>query len=228
MRNLSNIGRIFYGAAIAEIGCQTIYYKDFPYFLLPPNHLAIPGFVALAFISGALFIMAGACIVFKKATRLVSLLLGSVLLLIFCFYFVPYEFMTNSNYKHLEEWENALKELALAGGAFIIGGCFPKRNENSFTRFFGEANTLGGYSFFHTDHQFRYSPFYGCERGSIPDSIVDTLPPVLDVFLRCSVTWFGHCNYFKDQSQRNRCSFRNNDFYLVYFSPHPQGNCGSK
>src|SRR5579872_1449824 len=88
MENLSNIGRIFYGTAIAEIGFQTIYFKDFPYFLAPPNHLSIPGFAIVAFVSGALFILAGACIVLKKIARPISLLLGVVLLLVFCFYYI--------------------------------------------------------------------------------------------------------------------------------------------
>jgi len=40
MRNLSDIGRIFYGIAVAGLGFQTIYYDDFPYMLIPRN---IPG-----------------------------------------------------------------------------------------------------------------------------------------------------------------------------------------
>jgi len=38
MANLSNIGRIFYGIAIAAIGLQSIYYHDFPYILSLPDH----------------------------------------------------------------------------------------------------------------------------------------------------------------------------------------------
>ena len=75
MRNLSNIGRIFYGIAIAVIGFLTIYYDDFPYMLIPPKHSWIPGFIFLAYIFGALLILAGMFIVFKIKTRLVSLLL---------------------------------------------------------------------------------------------------------------------------------------------------------
>ena len=90
MGNLSNIGRIFYGAAMAGIGVLTIYYKDFPYMLIPPKHSWIPGLVMLVYISGALLILAGACIVFEKKTKTISLVLGSVLLLIFCFYYIPY------------------------------------------------------------------------------------------------------------------------------------------
>ena len=133
MENLSDIGRIFYGISIAVMGFLTIYYNDFPYMLLPPGHSGIPGFVMLVYISGTMLILAGACIVFKRKTRLVSLLLGGVLLLIFCFYFIPYEFIAGSNYMHLGQWENAEKELALASGAFVIAGCFSERNKKKFS-----------------------------------------------------------------------------------------------
>jgi uncharacterized membrane protein YphA (DoxX/SURF4 family) len=147
MGNLSNVGRIFYGLAIIEEGVHTIYYRDFPYMLLPPNHSWIPGFAILAFISGVMFVLTGACLVFGKKTRPISLLLGGVLLLIFCFCFIPYQFMTGSNYMHLGEWENAEKELALAGGAFVIAGCFSEKNENSFFSFLAKLIPLGAILF---------------------------------------------------------------------------------
>jgi hypothetical protein len=158
MGNLSKIGCIFYGTAIAELGFQTIYYHDFPYMLLPPNYSLVPGLVVLAYISGILFILTGACIVFEKRTRQISLLFGSALLLIFCFCYIPYEFIVTSNYMHFGQWENAAKELALASGAFVIAGCFSERNENPFTRFLGKLIPFGAIFFcitiisFGTDH----------------------------------------------------------------------------
>ncbi|HZY39959.1 MAG TPA: hypothetical protein VFE53_25065 [Mucilaginibacter sp.] len=143
MGNLSNIGRIFYGMAVAEMGAQTIYYHDFPYMLLPPNHSSVPGFMILAYISGILFVLAAACIVSRKKARPIALLLAGMLLSIFCFYYVPYEFIAASNYMHFGEWENAAKELALAGGAFVITGCFQEKNENPGTRFLGKLIPYG-------------------------------------------------------------------------------------
>src|ERR1700744_1030058 len=100
MRNLSKAGRIFYGIGITEIGLQAIYYHEFPYILSLPKNL--PGSVAmvLAVIFGMIFTFAGACIVAEKRARQISLLFGAVLLLIFCFYYVPYEFIATSNYMH--------------------------------------------------------------------------------------------------------------------------------
>jgi uncharacterized membrane protein len=143
MKNLSNIGRIFYGVAMTVMGLLTIYYKDFPYMLIPPNHSWIHGLVILAYISGTMLILAGVCIVFEKKTRSVSLLLGTVLLLIFCLYYVPYEFMATTNYMHLGEWDSTEKELALSAGAFIIAGCFPGKNENPLIMFLGKLIPLG-------------------------------------------------------------------------------------
>ena len=134
MRNLSTIGRIFYGIAIVVIGFLTIYYKDLPYMLIPPKHLWLSGLVMIIYVFGALFILMGTCIVLGKKTRLISLLLGTMLLLIFCFYFIPYQFIVSANYMHFGDWENAAKELALAGGAFVIAGCSSEKNEGPMIR----------------------------------------------------------------------------------------------
>jgi uncharacterized membrane protein len=123
MGNLSNIGRIFYGIAMAAMGLLTIYYRDFPYFLIPPKHSWITDHVLLVYLAGALLFLAGACIVIEKKRMPVSLVLGTVLLAIFCFYFIPYELMSSSNYMHFGDWENAAKELALAAGAIVAAGC---------------------------------------------------------------------------------------------------------
>ena len=135
MRNLSDMGRIFYGIATMVTGFQIIYYHDFPYWLLPPTHVSMPGLAVVAYISGILFVLAGACIVFKKRTRTISLLSGVVLLLIFCFYYIPYQFMDSSRYMHLLQWDNAGKELAFASGAFVIAGCFSEKNKKQLIRF---------------------------------------------------------------------------------------------
>ncbi len=147
MGSLSQIGRIFYGIAMTGMGFLTILYKDFPYMLLPPNHSHIPVLLILAYISGTTFVLTGASIVFKKQTRTISLLLGTVLLLIFCFYFIPYEFMVTSNFMHLGEWENAEKELALSSGAFVIAGCFPEKNKSLPIKYLGKLIPFGAIFF---------------------------------------------------------------------------------
>ncbi len=147
MQNLSNVGRIFYGIAIAVIGFGTIYYKDFHPYILPPNHSWLPGLVMLAVVFGIMLVLAGACIILKIKARLVSLLLGGVLLLICCFYYVPYELIATSKYMHFGEWENAVKELSLSVGAFIIADCFSEKNENPIFRSLGKLTPFGAIFF---------------------------------------------------------------------------------
>jgi uncharacterized membrane protein YphA (DoxX/SURF4 family) len=127
-----NIGRFFYGIAIAGIGLLMIYYQEFPYMLFLIQPWLIPG---LVYLTGILFILAGAAIISEKKIRPVSFFFGCILLLIFCFNHLPYEFGAGSNYKNLLEWDNAGKELAMAGGAFIIAACFSEKNKNTLDRF---------------------------------------------------------------------------------------------
>ncbi|HEY1871593.1 MAG TPA: hypothetical protein VGG71_11075 [Chitinophagaceae bacterium] len=147
MGNLSKIGRIFYGIAIAGTGLQAIHYKNFPYMLMPPLHFLAPGNAMLNYISGGIFFLVGACIVLDEKTKPISFLFGFVLLLIFCFFYIPYEFTVNSNYMHLAEWENALKELALAGGAYVIAGDSSEKNEIVFNNVWGKLMPYGAILF---------------------------------------------------------------------------------
>ena len=147
MINLANIGRIFYGLAIAEIGLRTIYDRDFPYIIPFPEHFWAPAHIALALAWGIMFTLAGASIILKKYTSQVCLIYGVILLLICCFYYIPYEFLTSANYLHLEEWENAEKELALAGGAFVVAGCFEGRYKNTLLIFLEKLIPLGAILF---------------------------------------------------------------------------------
>jgi hypothetical protein len=119
---LAHIGRIFYGLAIAAMGGLTIYYRDFPYMLIPARHPWLIDHVVVLYMSGAFLFLAGACIALGIKLVPVSLSLGGLLLLVFCFYFIPYELMASSRYMHFGGWENAAKELSLAGGALVIAG----------------------------------------------------------------------------------------------------------
>ncbi len=54
---------------------------------------------------------------------------------------------------HFGDWENAAKELALAGGAFVIAGCFPGKGESPLTRFLGKLIPFGAAFISNNDHQ---------------------------------------------------------------------------
>ena len=143
MKNLTAIGRIFYGISMAAMGLLTIYFDDFPYMFIPPGHSWISAHEVVLYISGALLILAGAWIAFGKKIMPVSLLLGTVLLLIFCFYFIPYQLLVSPNYMHFYDWENAIKELTLSSGAFVIAGCYQEQNKNPVISFLRKLIPLG-------------------------------------------------------------------------------------
>jgi len=130
--------------AIAGLGVATIYYNAFPYPLLPPRNFTTPG---LAYASGIIFIFVGAWLVTGRKARPVALLFGGALLLIFCFYHIPYELLISHNYLSLGEWENAEKELALAGGALVIADGLPAGFENLFTLFLAKLAPVGSILF---------------------------------------------------------------------------------
>jgi len=133
MKNLSHVGLVFYGTAIAGMGILTIIDRDFPYMFIPPKHGWIPAFAMI--IAGLGLVLAGTCIVFAIRGRAMALFLGAILFLVFCFYHVPYEFIAGSNYSEFGVWENAFKELALASGAFVVAGCFGETGKNGLIRF---------------------------------------------------------------------------------------------
>lgn len=142
MEKLADIGRIFFGISIAVLGLQTIYYDDFPYMLIPPKH-SFHGLATIAYISGALLVIAGVCIALNKIIRAAAFRLGILLLLIFCFYFIPYQLLATSGYMQLINWDNAEKELALSAGAFIIAGSFSKNSASSSTTFLSRLISFG-------------------------------------------------------------------------------------
>src|SRR5581483_7115478 len=140
-------GRIFYSMAMGGMGLQAIYYHSFPYYLLPPLFPGKTAMVILTLIGGIIFVSTGACLVIGKKVRQVSLLFGGMLLLIFCFYFVPYELFVSHNYLSPGEWENAEKELALAGGALTIAGCFPGQGKTRIMLFLNKLVPFGAILF---------------------------------------------------------------------------------
>ena len=129
MLNFPALGRVFYGLSIAGLGFLTLYYRDFPYFLIPPHSHIAPWAAIVISITGTLLCLAGISIVSKMNGGLVSLLLGGVLLLNFIVYFIPYQIMFSTNSRQFGDWENAAKVLALAVGAWIITGSLSNEKE---------------------------------------------------------------------------------------------------
>ncbi|MEP7253870.1 MAG: hypothetical protein ABI683_15865 [Ginsengibacter sp.] len=128
-------GRIVFAIAIAGVGFQQFYDADFHPMILPPLHEWIPFKAFWAYVTGIAFFVFAGCVVFQKKGRTASLILGGVLLAIFCLYYIPYEIIVDPYYKHLGSWGNAEKELALAGGVFVIAGSFAIQGEKVHNKF---------------------------------------------------------------------------------------------
>jgi uncharacterized membrane protein len=152
MEKLVKTGRVFYGIAMAAVGFQQFFNADFAAMILPPLHPWIPGLPFWAYFSGAALMASGAAIIFGKKVRITTLALGSILLALFCFYYIPYEIIVGPYSNYLGNWTDAEKELALAGGAFAIAGSFPKEqdlgpNKSFLTRFMKGLISFGGIFF---------------------------------------------------------------------------------
>jgi uncharacterized membrane protein YphA (DoxX/SURF4 family) len=131
MEYIIKISRAFYGIAIVVYGIQQLYYGDFRNVQLPPWQYHIQALNIVAYVTGAGLIIAGFAIIFERKARQASLILGGIFLLLCCFVHVPYELISEPNKTyHLGLWESTLKELALAGGAFIVAGSFDAAQTN--------------------------------------------------------------------------------------------------
>jgi hypothetical protein len=126
MEKLIKPARIAFCIGLAGMVIPQFFYGKFGVNFFP----AWPGLPWVAFWS-CLFtlavIAAAAAIILEKNGRTVSLILGGMLLAVYCFGYIPYELIISPYYKYLGTWGDGLKESALAGGAFVVAGTFPKK-----------------------------------------------------------------------------------------------------
>ena len=120
MKHLSIIARSCYALCIGCLGVQQFIYKDFRPVILPEW----PGWIHhspwFAFIVGAALLVAAIMISFEKMGGMIEITLGIGMLIFFLAFHVPNQIFIIPYKFHLGLWTDALKELALAGGAFIL------------------------------------------------------------------------------------------------------------
>src|SRR5262245_46074006 len=119
MRNLTTLGRLFVAVAMVAFGVQHCIYRDFVTRLAPKLPPSIPGHSFLAIVFGTLLIISGTAILFGMEARLVSLLLGVLILLLFIPLYIP---LIIANPLNAGVWTSAGKALSLAGGSFLVAG----------------------------------------------------------------------------------------------------------
>jgi len=122
MEILIKTARISYGVMIAALGVQQIFYGNFRPVILPPWPIFFPGQLYATYTASFVLILAGLFIAFNNKARTISLVLGGLFLLLTVFCQIPYEFKYDKYVMYLGSWAFAFKELAFAGGAFVVAG----------------------------------------------------------------------------------------------------------
>jgi uncharacterized membrane protein len=166
MGKFGNLGRIFYGLAIAATGIQQFFFKEFFHILFPPLPFHVPGLIYIAYLVAAILIVAGIGIALFIRVKFFAYLLAYLFLFFFIFSYIPFElFISPYNPIHLGLWINPLKEFAYAGGAFAIAYKMPDdMNDMSvktkFTRLLQKIAPYGRIMFAITMTSFGLSHFY--------------------------------------------------------------------
>jgi uncharacterized membrane protein YphA (DoxX/SURF4 family) len=125
MEILTKTGRWFYCIGLVGMVAPQFFYQKFGVNFFP----AWPGLAWVVFWTCLFTIVTiAACITIflEIKARTVSLILGGILLAMYCLGNIPYEIIIDPYNNHLGSWANGLKELALSGGAFVIAGSFPE------------------------------------------------------------------------------------------------------
>lgn len=181
MKASAKIGRAFYGIALLVYGIQQFVYGDFRHVQLPAWQSHLPLLPVWAYLTGAALIFVGGTILAGKG-RIALLITGGVFLALFLFIHIPFEIFGEENSSaHLALWVNALKELALAGGAFIMAGSYSDnkaaKHPSSLIRFLERITPFGGVFFSTTMISFGITHFMYAEFVAtlVPDWIPDHL-----------------------------------------------------
>jgi len=126
MTNLKDYGRFFYGLGIAGIGILHFFFKGFRPIIMPVPAESVENISILIYLIAIYILISGILICVGKNIRNVSLILGVVFLIFLIAGHLPKCFESRAY------WTDAIKLLALSGGAFIMALVFPKANQNHF------------------------------------------------------------------------------------------------
>lgn len=123
------IARSFYAIALMVYGIQQFVYSNFRPVFVPSWQNSLPLLSIWSWLFGLLLFVSGILILANKKIVEISLLVGGVFLFLLLVVQVPYEIISDPYNKHLGSWTSALKELALAGGAFVVADSVRIGNE---------------------------------------------------------------------------------------------------
>jgi hypothetical protein len=126
MTNLKNYGRVFYGLGIAGIGILHFFFKGFRPIIMPVPAESVANISIIVYLVAIYILMSGILICIGKNVRNVSLALGVVLFIFLLIGHLPVRLRIGS------PWTDAIKILALSGGAFVMASAFPTVAPNPF------------------------------------------------------------------------------------------------
>ena len=120
---LERVGRVFFGLALFAFGIQQFLYGDFVVGRAPAWPAAVPGRLAWAFASGALFIVAGVAILIERKARPPAVVAAAMIFGWAVLRNVP---VALADHAYGGAWTNLWKALALTGGALAVADLSPR------------------------------------------------------------------------------------------------------
>ena len=146
MEKYNRVWRLFYGIAISGIAIQQLIICHFMPVIVPPAAPLLSNCKACVFIISILLLIGGICIAFSKYSRTKALLTAVLLLLLFVLFHLPYQLQNNLHF--LAGWSDALKILALSGGALVVAGSLAHKGiPNKFISILEKLIPIGHYLF---------------------------------------------------------------------------------
>lgn len=142
---LVSAGRVLYAIGLGSIGLMHFFYRNFPWVVIPIFPVWLPFRLLWVFATGTALTIAGICILFELKGRKVAAWTGAGLLALVLIAHVPNQ-LAGQYAMVLGAWTNALKEMALAGGAWIAALSFTGDN-GKLPTWLERALTAGRYMF---------------------------------------------------------------------------------
>lgn len=145
MKKYSKIYRLFYSIGIIGIAIQQLVVGAFMPVIVPPTPVWLSACTGCVWAVSVWLIAGGIALFFDKYARRAALLLGTVFLLLFITLHLPFQLQNNLHF--LGGWGNAIKILALSGGAFVIAASSAQTNDSKFVSVLAKLIPVGRFLF---------------------------------------------------------------------------------
>jgi uncharacterized membrane protein YphA (DoxX/SURF4 family) len=172
MTNLKIYGRVFYGIGIVGIGLLHFFFSGFRPIILPVPAESVADISAIVYLVAIYILVSGILITIGKNVRNVSLVLGVFFFGFLLFGHLPIRISVANG-----QWIDAIKILALSGGAFVMASAFPAANPSPFFDRLNKVAPVGKYFFATMLLLFGYSHFANAKAisGLVPKYIPGAL-----------------------------------------------------